>query len=204
MRPVSVGAARCQRLVTHAMIWSALALLAAGCEPKAAQVDVPRAEVEAPQADDAPRTSSAGEQFMLSQLEHEIATGAPQEIAFEITPGKGLKINPQYPWKLVVDAPPAGLTLAGEPTIKKEAMRIDAKHAKVPLSVSAAQPGSYELTASVNLSVCEQGDEARCLWFTDEPVTLRVEAKSAEPAVEAPDTPPAAPAEEGAAEQAAP
>lgn len=118
--------------------------------------------------------------FVLANLEHEIAAGQSSSISFEVKPGKGLKINPQYPWKLTLDEPEGdGVTLEQGLVLKKDVMTLDASQAVIPVTLTAPNDGEYELQGSLNLSVCEKGDEARCLWFTDEPVTLKVKAKSA-------------------------
>ncbi len=119
--------------------------------------------------------------FVLESLEHEVVSSTPSEIAFLVKPGKGLKINPAYPWKFTIEEPDAeGVTLGQEAILKKDAMSINASQASIPVKLTAASDGEFELQGSLNLSVCEKGDEARCLWFTDEPVTLKVKAKSAQ------------------------
>ena len=159
----------------------ALTLSAAGCEPpRVLDEPAPPAEasasgVLAPHVQ--PNTARPGS-FQLTALEHEVAAGSQSAVHFEVLPGEGLKINPQYPWKFTLDEPKSSsLSVLGEGTLRRDAFELSATKARVPLTVIAKERGEYELSGSLNLSVCQEGDEARCLWFTDEPVVLAIRAK---------------------------
>ncbi len=118
--------------------------------------------------------------FEIVEVEHEVLVGASSELAFELRPGKGFKINPEYPWKFKVDdaALPDGVSLEQDAELKKGAMDLTAARARVPVKLTASKDGEHVVEGSLNLSICEKGNEARCLWFTDEPVTLKVSAKT--------------------------
>lgn len=120
-------------------------------------------------------------EFELAGLEHAVVVGEPGEAVLQVLPGKGLKINPEYPWKLDLIASESSPELVGaDVTIKKDGMKLDAASAKIPVAVNPAKGGDFEIAGSLNLSVCEKGNEARCLWFRDEPVTIKVSAKPKE------------------------
>lgn len=125
----------------------------------------------------AKKTPAAGDQFSLEGLEHELKVGDAGEVRLEVKPGKGLKINPEYPWKLklLADESSEALALKGD-VVGKDAMKFSEAAASIPVGVTASEAGEHEIAASLNLSVCEKGNEARCLWFTDEPVTIKVRA----------------------------
>lgn len=117
-------------------------------------------------------------EFELAGLEHVVVVGEPGEAVLRVLPGKGLKINPEYPWKLdLIASESSPEVVAADMTIKKDKMKLEAAGAKIPVAVKLDQGGDYEIAGSLNLSVCEKGNEARCLWFRDEPVTIKVSAK---------------------------
>ena len=123
--------------------------------------------------------------FKLAELEHEVVVGKSSAFAFEVRPGKDLKINPEYPWKFTLDVDGQKISLEQEATLKKGELDLNDVRARVPVKLKANEAGEHALSGTLNLSVCEKGDAARCLWFTDEPVELMVKAKLDE----APDVP---------------
>lgn len=154
-------------------------LCACDSKKESSQAQIPSHSKQASALSEPVENKARPGSFLLANLEHEVAAGLPSSISFEVKPGKGLKINPQYPWKLTLDEPEGeGVTLEQGLVLKKDVMTLDASHAVIPITLTASSDGEYELQGSLNLSVCEKGDEARCLWFTDEPVTLKVKAKS--------------------------
>lgn len=117
------------------------------------------------------------EQFAFTATSHAVKVGEKATVAFEIKPGSGLKINPEYPWKASIDgdgsSPEVAVTSA---KIAKDAMQLEEAGAKIPIELTASKAGEHKLAATVSFSVCEKGDQARCLMFRDEPVEITVAA----------------------------
>lgn len=160
---------------------SGLALCFTGCEPRSKALPEPVSpSTTAPSSAAAARASApSGEgKFTLEQLEHAVPAGQPARITFGVKPGSGLKINPEYPWKLELDAQAssAEVEVAGAPVLR-DAMSFEDALASIPLSVTAKKPGTHEVAANISLSVCEKGDASRCLLFRDVPVDLVLTAK---------------------------
>lgn len=186
----TLRAARMAQRFASPLLALSLLLTCVSCEERAKPL--PSTPPHDAQAVAAPQkragAGGADASFTLQIAEVSAEVGKPAQATVEVLPGSGLKINPDFPWKLVLDTPPEGLTLEGTTTtLPKSAMQLDAARARLPLTLTASQPGAYALEGSLNLSVCEAGNAARCLWFNDEPVQIKVVA--AAPA-EAPEAPP--------------
>ena len=160
----------------------AVVFMATGCdESKNSREEASESPVaKAPDTKGAPSGSS---DFFLARVEHEVVANTPTQLAFEVKPGAGLKINPDYPWRATIEVDGAQGVEVTSPTIAKGDIAFGSKAASLPFEVTATSPGVHRLEGTVNLSVCEEGDNARCLWFNDEPVTIEVTA------VEKPATP---------------
>jgi|GEM_PF-6276348 len=123
--------------------------------------------------ENAPKKES--DKFSFTATAHQVEVGKKTAIAFEIKPGNGLKINPEYPWKAAVDGDASSPDVAlASLKIGKDAMTLEEVGAKIPLEVTANKAGEHKLAATVSFSVCEKGDAARCLMFRDEPVEITV------------------------------
>lgn len=162
-------------------------LLGLGCQPRVdsapAQDATPEATAPTVATPTTPAKPAVRKEFSFTQLEHKLVAEQPQKLQFKLEPGAGLKINPEYPWKVVL-APVEGVKLKSE-SLTREALDLNAERALINVDVDAASAGEHIVMASVNLSVCESGGQKRCLWFTQEPVELKLSAA----AVEAPQTP---------------
>ena len=167
-----------------ALIASSLVLLAAACDSNE-KVAPPRADSEEARADSAqPRTTApTSERFALAGLTHRVTVGAPATLELEVTPAGPLKINPEFPWKLTLDSPPAELGVVA-PVVARDAMTFATTKATVPVSVAPTAAGAYTLEGTIDLSVCEADGAKRCFLERAKPVTLTVEA--AAPAAPAP------------------
>jgi hypothetical protein len=157
------------------LIASSLLLLAAACDPNE-KVAPPRANSE----EASPKTSSengASERFALAGLEHRVAVGSPATLELEVTPSGPLKINPEFPWKLTLNAPPDELGVAA-PVVTRDAMTFGDKKATVPVAVAPSAAGDYTLEGTIDLSVCEADGAKRCFLERAKPVTLTIEAAS--------------------------
>ena len=161
-------------LLGGALFLGALAL-APGCDrtPGEGEDHPPRAP-----SVEGPRGSAQRDAFAFERPSSEVAVGERAIISFKVLPKGKYKINPEYPWKAHVYKAQSspGLDLPSE-NITRGEMAITDASVTISIPVEASSAGAHELMASVNLSVCEKGDEARCLWFTKEPVTLKVTAK---------------------------
>lgn len=144
-------------------------------EPSTATSPAAAATDQAPSKGQDAKAPVERSEFSFASTKHTLTLAPDQKPEFQIVPGKGLKINPDYPWKVTLTPPAQGLTLAKD-ALKKEDLRVDEQQAIVPISISTLEPGEHALQATVNLSVCETGGQKRCLWFTDEPVTIAIHA----------------------------
>lgn len=153
---------------------SSVSLLGLGCQSR-----VDSAQDAAPESPTAvtpvtPAKPAVRKEFSFTQLEHKLVADQPQKLQFKLEPGAGLKINPEYPWKVVLE-PAEGVKLKSE-SLTRESLDLNAERALINLDVDAVSPGEHTVMASVNLSVCERGGQKRCLWFTQEPVELKLSA----------------------------
>lgn len=156
---------------------AATSLLGMGCQSRAdsapASADA-TAPVSAQTQPAAPAKPVARKEFSFTALEHTLVAEQPQKLQFKIEPGAGLKINPEYPWKVVFETT-EGVKIAS-PSLSREALDLNAERALINVDIDGVSAGEHTLMASVNLSVCESGGQKRCLWFTQEPVALKLNA----------------------------
>lgn len=85
------------------------------------------------------------------------SVGATGSVIANVTAKPPYKCNTQYPYKLALDAPPAGVTYASAVV---RGMRVDGKHASMPVQFSAASAGSYTIAGTLSFSTCT---EDKCL-----------------------------------------
>ncbi len=165
-----------------ALIASSIVFLATACEGNE-KVAPPRGDSKKAKADSATpptRKDASSERFAFAGLEHEVTVGAKARLEFEVTPAGPLKINPEFPWKLTLDAPPEALGVA-TPVVTKDAMTFASKKATVPVSVTPSAAGDYTLEGTIDLSVCEADGAKRCFLERAKPVTLKVKAGAPAP-----------------------
>jgi hypothetical protein len=113
--------------------------------------------------------------FSFDALEHQVVVGADGQVALEIKPGAGFKINPDYPWKASFEANEA-LGIDDELQVKRAGFEFSDKVARLPVGVKPSGAGEHALEGMVTLSICEEGGAQRCLWFNDELVSLKIKA----------------------------
>ena len=151
-------------LLCGALLWS-------GCDKDAA---TPNAQAPGAQAAPAAPRQASGEDFTFDALTHQIGADAPATVAFTVRPGPGLKINPEYPWKVTLSGDaPVSLT---QRELRQGALTLRDEAATIPVALTAPA-GAHTIQASVNLSVCETGAGKRCLWFTEQLATLQIVAQ---------------------------
>ena len=156
--------------MTWRACWTVAAALGAlsACEREVKSVAEPRAGA----------ATKAEAHFAIENTEHEIALDRGQTLALRIVPRAGHKLNAEYPWRATIGAAPDGLVVASG-AVEKGAMTLGPASAIVPIEVTAERAGDYAIEGSVDLSVCEDGDASRCLWYRGEPFTIEVRAKPA-------------------------
>ena len=91
-----------------------------------------------------PVPKKESDKFSFVATSHNVEVGKKASIAFEIKPGSGLKINPEYPWKASVDGDASSPDVAlSALEIGKDAMTLEEVGAKIPLEVTANKAGEH-------------------------------------------------------------
>jgi len=105
-----------------------------------------------------------------------VAAGAPVEVALAIEPGKDLKINLDFPWKIEMqemESVSFSTTSFGGGEIA-----LTEERATVPLVLNVAKAGDYDVKAIADFSVC---NDERCEILRGESVTVKVRAVEGSP-----------------------
>ena len=144
-----------------------LAGLTAGCDRKqeAAPSTAPAAEAAAP----APAEAS----YSMSVENWEGPKGEEGYVVVTIDAKNGHKINADYPHKVSLDTPPAGLKLPLPTMTAKDAERDGDKRLVFSIPMVADEVGEYVLNGTVRLSVCSP-DTCR---IEKEPLAARIVAQ---------------------------
>lgn len=98
----------------------------------------------------------------------------------------GFHVNPEYPWRVVVTTPTGVTTPAA--TIEGEVIALEGSTARIPVSFTAATPGTHQISCAVDYGICI---EEQCEFDTR---TLLVDVNVAEAAAAPPADPTAPPA----------
>lgn len=112
-----------------------------------------------------------GERYSASLSSTTLVRGVETTVFLHVTPGAGLKINKDYPWKVQWQTP-EGATI-GQSVVDKAQMELSDELARIPVSLRTERPGSIPLKAVASLSVC---NEDRCDILRDEPLGLEVQS----------------------------
>ena len=106
--------------------------------------------------------------------------GAESIATILVTPKAGYHVNTEFPIKLTLDAPPAGVTLAktqwiagGSSKDKGDADTLDEQHLALSIKLTPAASGTYTINGSFKFAVC---DHDSCL-AKKEPIAITVAAK---------------------------
>ncbi len=106
--------------------------------------------------------------------------GAESTATILVTPKAGYHVNTEFPIKLTLDAPPAGVTLAktqwvagGSSKDKGDADALDEQHLALSIKLTPAASGTYTINGSFKFAVC---DHDSCL-AKKEPIAITVAAK---------------------------
>lgn len=159
-----------------------IALLALGlfaCESGAGQTMAQPTE-PTPVATPTPgATKSAGEMpapartenFTIATASPALAVGVAGEMAIDVKPNSGYKINKEFPWKAKMSS---GDNFTVDAEIGKDKWTLDEKGASLKTPVTAKAAGDGEVTAKVSFSVC---NETACDVIRDHEVVVKVAAK---------------------------
>jgi len=129
-------------------------------------------------------------QLRLSPEEGKLAIEAPADVkaGAEVTAkvmvvaNPSYKVNVEFPTKLVLDAPPAGVTIAkqelkagGASKAKGDADVFDDKQLAFVVKLTPAQSGTYTINGSFKFAVCDRAG-TQCLP-KKEPIAIQIAAK---------------------------
>ena len=138
----------------------------------------------------APAAQTDSPQLRLSPEEGKLAIEAPADVkaGAEVTAkvmvvaNPSYKVNVEFPTKLVLDAPPAGVTIAkqelkagGASKAKGDADVFDDKQLAFVVKLTPAQSGTYTINGSFKFAVCDRAG-TQCLP-KKEPIAIQVAAK---------------------------
>jgi hypothetical protein len=127
------------------------------------------------------------ERFRLKPEEGNLAIEPPGDVKagseavarITVTPGKGYKVNTEYPTKLTL-TPPTGVTLAkdrftagGHDKVKGDADTMDEKQLTFAVKLTPAASGTYTINGNFKFAVC---DADQCL-AKQETIAIAVAAK---------------------------
>ena len=129
-------------------------------------------------------------QLRLSPEEGKLAIEAPADVkaGAEVTAkvmvvaNPSYKVNVEFPTKLVLDAPPQGVTIAkakleagGQSKAKGDADVFDDKQLAFLVKLTPAQSGTYTINGSFKFAVCDRAG-TQCLP-KKEPIAIQIAAK---------------------------
>jgi hypothetical protein len=120
-------------------------------------------------ASTAPRASRASN--YSARLDNpQLQAGAEESVQVVIRPGRGLKINEDFPWQFRFSAVD-GLGLQ-ETTVSQDGIRLEEMAATIALPLGELRPGTYTIEATGNFSVC---NDDRCDILRNERLDFEVE-----------------------------
>jgi hypothetical protein len=125
------------------------------------------ADARKPAAADAKKV----EHYQISADALDLKVGEAGELAIQIKPSPGFKVNEEFPWKASL-SPADNLTVDAEARQDKWALSKEAAALKLPITAKAA--GDGQIKASLNFSVC---DENACEVIRDREVIIKVAAR---------------------------
>lgn len=102
--------------------------------------------------------------------ESRLSAEPEQTLALVIRPGRGLKINEDFPWKFEFDAV-EGLGVPAT-TLTGDQIKLEEMQALIPLGLGEVRPGTYKVEARGNFSVC---NDDRCDILRNERMEFEIE-----------------------------
>ncbi len=167
-------------------------ILAAGCSKPAASADPGPAnpsptgvqanagDHKSGKAPDDERNHLHPDEGTLEIGTAEVKPGAEATVSLKVTPATGFHVNTDFPIKLTLEAPPAGITLAkaelvagGKDKSQGDASTLTEKALAFDVKATPAAAGSYEIKGMFKFGVC---DEQSC-HAKRQPVTIVIAAK---------------------------
>lgn len=109
--------------------------------------------------------------YTINAGELELTVGEAGELAIEVKPAPGFKVNEEFPWKASL-SPAENLAVDAVASQDKWALSKESAALKLPITAKAA--GEGQIKASLNFSVC---DESACEVIRDKEVVIKVAAK---------------------------
>ncbi len=94
-----------------------------------------------------------GESFVIKVEDATVAAGKEGTFTVSINAKDGFKVNDEYPHKLNLDAPPAGVELPKQ-KLKKGDGAFEGKSFVFKIPVKATSAGSHTVAGTVKFSVC--------------------------------------------------
>jgi hypothetical protein len=143
-------------------------------QTKAAAVGATAASAAADRAGSA-SNSAHDDRYDLRSPDSPVIVGQKQKVELAITPGDGLKINKEFPWKFEFSAP-EGVQLAQKQVAGAQIDLAESK-ATIPMHLEASQAGKHSLDATADFSVC---NDTKCWVIRDQKVSFNLKADPAD------------------------
>lgn len=167
----------------HVLLWMLPIMWSVtGCD--GAQVkSVTPVKVGAGMRTQAPAVPHKNSRYRVDSTQAVVLAGEDARVFLTIKPGDPtLKINPEFPWKLMMDEPDAELGVALKThRVDKAEVVFSAQKADFPIRLIATTPGVLTLTGRVDLSVCERAGKSRCFFARGEAVSLELKVNPRSP-----------------------
>lgn len=157
-------------------------LVASGCEKSSPEVATPQAPVNSvPSAGSAVAENPNADRYALGSPNEAIKVGEQGSVAVTIDAADGLKVNEEFPWSIRFEDS-EGVKIA-QKEFKKGQINLEKHRASIPLTVSVSAPGTHQLNAVGDFSVC---NDTQCYVIRNQKLAFNIEASAGE------QTPPAA------------
>lgn len=128
------------------------------------------ADPQANQAPESQRAANRASNYSARVQESRLSTEPEQTLALIVRPGRGLKINEDFPWKFDFDAV-EGLGMPAT-TLAGDQIKLEEMQALIPVSLGEVTPGTYKVEATGNFSVC---NDDRCDILRNERMEFEIE-----------------------------
>jgi hypothetical protein len=162
-------------------LWVVVLGLAVGCEPTHNSTGTESNASTSPGASAQPATPDEGsavpasaahnDQYSLKSPAAPVVVGQKHRVELAVTPGDGLKINKEFPWKLEFSTP-EGVQIAQKQVSGAQIDLADSQ-ATIPLHLEAAVAGKHRLDATGDFSVC---NDTKCYVIRDQPLSFKLAA----------------------------
>lgn len=134
----------------------------------------PHEQVDRSSASESNASKKPKQRYDIRLIGTPVSAGEASNLTLEIRPGSGLKINDIYPFELELADESDGLTVP-EKTFGPDAFDLTKKRARVNIPLTVQKPGMRTLSATADLSVC---NDSHCFRMSDEKLTLQFKVRS--------------------------